>query len=149
MRIVVYEILATVTLLNMHMTKYGIIYDTWVSLRNPWNCRMYAQSETLASVGLTQARPNCLSAKCKSGMTFFICGPFYVTLFLFKPLLIDQVEKWLDKGSFGSGRKITFTLLNWDTQFTLSADNWNKNVKETPSFCKPCISAQMTTPLLL
>ena len=30
--VVVYEILATVTLLNVHTTKYGIIYDTQVSL---------------------------------------------------------------------------------------------------------------------
>jgi len=34
-RIVVDKILATMTLLNTHMTKYGIIYSTQVSLLNP------------------------------------------------------------------------------------------------------------------
>ena len=35
MTIIVYEILATMTLLNVHMTKYGIIYDTQAIQRNP------------------------------------------------------------------------------------------------------------------
>ena len=47
MNIVVYKILATMTLLNVHMTKNDVIYDTQVSLQKTVtlsNIRTYGQS---------------------------------------------------------------------------------------------------------
>ena len=54
----IYETLASVTdsvtLSNIHMTKYGMIYETQASIHNPWHCQVYVQpnKETLASLGL-------------------------------------------------------------------------------------------------